>query len=132
MDPTSKRNLVVNISGPLIVGVMIVPVGEKSQIICWCLLSFLAPSPKLGLLTNSFLLFGQIYQHCQISESGEGVNKTLINLGFPYPPAFGTNPAPVTYGGKREKPNSIGKTVNPLISGVYYGSYISSRAAGHC
>lgn len=96
MDPTSKRNLVVNISCPLIVGVMIVPVGEKSQIICWRLLSFLAPSPKLGHLTNSFLPFGQIYQHGQISESGKGVNKTLINRSFLHSPAFGTNPAPMT------------------------------------
>jgi hypothetical protein len=103
MDPTSKRNLVVNISGPLLVGVMIVPVGEKSQIICWCLLSFLAPSPKLGLLTNSFLLFGQIYPHGQISESGKGVNKRLINRGFPHSPAFGTNPAPVKPTAEREK-----------------------------
>ena len=30
--------------------------GEKSQIICWRLLSFLAPSPKLGHLTNSFFV----------------------------------------------------------------------------
>jgi hypothetical protein len=82
MDPTSERNLAVELYGPLMIEVMILPILEKSQIISYYLLAFLTPPPSSGHLPNFSLPFGQIYRPGQIFEIGQELNNISIILRF--------------------------------------------------
>ena len=120
------------------VEVMIVPLREKSQIILLSLINiYLPPSPRLYELAFSPIPFCPLAKFSDMARSWNLVRNWIrlqLTELFDVLQPLGTNPAPAIYCGKREKNVTlkkynfipicklVGKTLNLLITGVYYGS----------